>query len=80
MSTLCRYKYIFGKPNEGLHSYRIFNIAVVDLSLTILLAFLLSRIFNVNFWICFIILMLISVFFHTIFCVPTTITKWLGLV
>jgi hypothetical protein len=34
MSLLCKYKNMFGIPNKGLHSYRIFNIAIVDLTLT----------------------------------------------
>ena len=38
MWYFCKYKDIFGKPKTGLHSYRIFNIAVVDFLLTILLA------------------------------------------
>lgn len=28
--SLCEYKDIFGIPNEGVHSYRLFNIAIVD--------------------------------------------------
>ena len=38
---LCQYKNIFGKVNEGIHSYRIFNIAIVDVLLTILLSFII---------------------------------------
>ena len=34
----CKYKDIFGKPNEGIHSFRIFNISVIDTLLTIFLA------------------------------------------
>ena len=28
--SLCQYKDIFGKPGEGAHSYRVANVAVVD--------------------------------------------------
>jgi hypothetical protein len=43
---LCKYKNFFGKPGEGAHSYRIFNIAIVDLGLTILVAYILSFYFT----------------------------------
>ena len=42
MWDLCRYKHIFGKPNTGIHTYRFFNIAIVDVMLTILLAWLIK--------------------------------------
>ena len=35
MIDLCKYKDILGKPGQGVHSYRIFNIAIVDVILTI---------------------------------------------
>lgn len=38
MFDLCKYKDILGRPNEGVHSFRIFNIAIVDVLLTILAA------------------------------------------
>ena len=34
------FKDIFGKVGEGLHSYRIFNIAIIDVLFTILGAFI----------------------------------------
>ena len=38
MWYFCKYKDALGKPNEGLHSYRVFNISIIDVLLTILLA------------------------------------------
>ena len=40
---------IFGKEGEGVHSYRIFNIAIVDVIATIIGAYLLSIFFKINF-------------------------------
>jgi len=83
---LCKYKDLLGKPKEGLHSIRIFNIAAVDVLLTLILAFIISRFIKItsvsltNFWICLLLLILLSIFLHTIFCVETTITRKLGLV
>lgn len=45
----CPYRDIFGKPREGPHSYRIFDVAVVDSVLTVLLALFLQKIFFQNF-------------------------------
>ena len=38
MWYFCKYKDALGKPKEGLHSYRVFNISIIDVLLTILLA------------------------------------------
>ena len=35
----CEYKDIFGKVGEGVHSYRIFNIAIVNQPYLVLLVF-----------------------------------------
>ena len=76
-NPLCKYKDMFGKPNEGVHRYRIFNIAVVDVVSTIVVAFLISYFFEYTFWKTLIILFLLGIFFHRIFCVRTTIDKLL---
>jgi len=33
--SLCKYKNYFGEPGKGVHSYRIFNIAMVDVIQTL---------------------------------------------
>ena len=73
--NLCKYQNIFGAPNTGIHSIRIFNIAVVDLLLTIFLAILISNITKSDFIFIFIIVMIISILVHKLFCVKTTLTK-----
>lgn len=74
---LCKYKDILGMPNEGLHQYRIFNISIVDVILTIIVAFFISYIFHINFILTLIILFLLGIIIHKIFCVKTTIDKLL---
>ena len=74
---LCKYANTLGKPNKGLHSIRICNIAVVDLALTILLAFGVSKLFKINFGYTFIIIFIIAILLHYIFCVNTTVNKFL---
>jgi hypothetical protein len=80
---LCKYSNIFGKPNEGVHSIKLFNIALVDLGLTILLGYLIYLILNkylkvkIKLLLIFLILFLLSIIFHRLFCVRTTIDKLL---
>ena len=73
--NLCQFKNMLGKPGEGVHSIRIANIAIVDVILTIIGAWILGKLFNVKFWIMLIILFLSSIIIHRIFCVRTTIDK-----
>ncbi len=73
MINLCEYKDFFGKPKEGIHSYRIFNIAIVDLVFTIIIAWLISYFFKISFIMTTIILLLLGIIMHKIFCVNTTV-------
>jgi steroid 5-alpha reductase family enzyme len=87
MLGLCKYRNIFGVVGKGVHSYRIFNIAIFD----VLLAFILAIVIYViaqnegNTWVkqyvtlptAIIIVFLLSIFSHRLFCVNTTIDKLL---
>jgi len=66
---------MFAKPNTGPHQYRIFNIAIVDVVLTILLAYGISWYFNYPFLPTLGILFLLGIFVHRLFCVRTTVDK-----
>lgn len=70
---LCQYSNIFGEPGKGVHSIRIFNIAIVDVIATILSAILISWLFGLNFWCVLIVLFLLGIILHHLFCVKTTI-------
>jgi hypothetical protein len=76
-SSLCPYKNLFGKTNEGIHKYRILDIAIVDLISTIVLAYLISKYYNQDFKMILIILILLGIIMHRLFCVRTTIDKLL---
>jgi uncharacterized membrane protein YdfJ with MMPL/SSD domain len=73
---LSRYKDIFGRPKEGAHAYRIFNIAVVDVAATVIAAFLVARVFGVAFWKSLVALFIIGIVSHRAFSVRTTVDKW----
>ena len=75
--NLCeKYSDLFGNPGEGVHSLRIFNVAVVDVVLTVLGAWLISRVFG-GFWCWLVILFLLGIILHRMFCVRTTVDKLL---
>lgn len=72
-----KYKDIFGKPNEGAHSYRIFDIAIVDVISTIIVGIIISYFGHYKLWKVLAILFLAGILLHRLFCVRTTIDKWL---
>ena len=73
----CPYKYLFGKPNEGLHAYRFMNIAIVDVLMTVIMAFILSNLFTISFWKVLGSLFIMGIILHRLFCVRTTVDKLL---
>jgi hypothetical protein len=77
MFDLCEYKDIFGKPRQGAHSFRIFNVAVIDVFFTILAAFIVSYFANTNIYYTIIGMFVLGVISHRLFCVRTTIDKLL---
>ena len=64
-----------GIVNTGIHSYRIFNIAIVDFGLTVLASYFIAKYYLMDFITVFLILMLIGLIMHKLFCVDTTLTK-----
>jgi hypothetical protein len=76
MSGACKYSNLFGEPGKGAHALRAGGLAVVDLLATGGLAFLVSRYGCgrtdlLAFVLVFIILMLVAVLVHEMFCVNT---------
>ena len=75
MPGLCKYKDFFGKPGEGAHSYRIVNIAYIDVIFTVIMAWVISKLFTLSFGYTLIIVFLLGIVMHRAFCVRTTIDK-----
>ena len=69
----CKHRDIFGKPGEGVHSYRFMGIALVDAILTIIVAFYVSKKYTVSFVKTLIVFFSAGVIVHRLFCVNTTI-------
>ena len=72
----CPYKNILGIPDKGVHKH-LFGVAIIDVIMTILGAFLLSYFFKWNFIYTMIILFILGIISHRVFCVRTTIDKLL---
>lgn len=73
----CKYKNVFGEPNTGLHKYRIFNIALVDVLLTILFSYGISWYFKYPFFHTLGLMFFLGIVLHRLFCVRTTVDKFL---
>lgn len=78
---LCKYKNILGEPKKGLHSIRVFDIAIIDVLLTILGGYIINIFIPKSNYLTLIfiiiLLFIIGIILHKIFCVRTTIDKFL---
>jgi len=75
---LCQYKDILGKVGQGVHSYRIANIAVMDVLATVIAAFILHALFPAySTLLIMVVLFGLGIILHRIFCVRTTVDRWL---
>ena len=70
----CQFKNALGKPNEGVHSYRMFGIPIVDVFMTMLAAFVLAKVTNKTFISMFVFLLIVAFLLHWMFCVQTPVT------
>jgi len=75
--NLCKYKDALGIPDKGIHSYRLFGVAIADVIMTIIAALLLSYFYNFPFIHAFLVLFILGILLHRIFCVRTTLDKLL---
>jgi hypothetical protein len=75
----CPYKFIFGVPGQGVHSYRIFGLAFVDILGTILLAWWTSYLTHTRFWWNLAVWFVVGEVLHWVFGTPTAFLKFIGL-
>jgi hypothetical protein len=73
--NLCRYKDIFGVPSQGLHRYRLFDLAIVDVVLTFIGAYALSYFAQIRFYYVLGILVVTGILLHRLFCVRTKVDR-----
>lgn len=73
----CPYKNLFGKPGEGVHQYRIFDMGLIDIAVTIAVGCIIA---NATGWpIGWVLggLFLLGIVVHRILCVRTRVDRWL---
>ena len=71
-----KHKDIFGKPNTGLHKYKLLDTALVDYILTILLAIVFSYYTKVPLVLSTILWFVIGIVSHMLFGVDTEAIKY----
>jgi hypothetical protein len=74
---LCKYQNSLGVPHKGIHSYRLFGVAIMDVIFTIIGAMIISYFSKRSFVYTLIFLFLLGIILHRLFCVRTTIDKLL---
>jgi len=75
MFDLCKYKNVLGKPRKGIHSYRLFGVAIADVIMTLVGALILAYVFNWSFIYTALGLFILGIVLHRFFCVRTTLDK-----
>lgn len=71
----CKYRHIFGKEREGAHSIRLFDVAIVDLGLTVVGGILLAIFMHWNVLLTLAALFVLGIIMHRLFCVNTKINQ-----
>jgi hypothetical protein len=69
---------MLGEVGKGIHSYRIFNIAIADVLFTIIGAYIIHFFIPKYSFISILIsLFILGIILHRLFCVRTTVDKLL---
>lgn len=71
--SLCKYRELFGKERHGVHSLRIGDVAVIDVLLSLILAWILSKTLNINYSYSAAIVFWVASIFHWLFCLRKSI-------
>lgn len=75
MVDLCKYKNALGEPGKGIHSYRFFDVAIMDVIMTLIGAAIISYFSGYSFLYVAIFLFILGIILHRLFCVRTTVDK-----
>ena len=66
---------LFGVPGKGIHSYRFCGVAIVDVMMTVIIAWFTSFYFSIPLWKSFIAWFVAGEIIHLIVKVPTAIVR-----
>jgi hypothetical protein len=72
-------KKAFGEPKKGIHSYRVFNIAYLDVLITMIIAYFIQKIFypKTKYIKVLFFFVLSGIVLHRLFDVRTTVDKFI---
>jgi len=76
-TPLCKYKNLFGEPGMGIHKYRVAGISIVDVLVVIAGGILISYFSGWSIYPVLVVLFVLGIFVHRIFCVRSGIDKLL---
>ena len=77
MKSLCKYRNALGVPGKGAHSVRLGGVAIVDVVLTLVCAYIISYYARASFAWTAAGFFLLGIILHRLFCVRTTIDRLL---
>ena len=75
--NLCKYRNALGVPGKGAHSIRLGGVAIVDVIMTLLGAYIIAYFTRTSFAWTAAGFFLLGIILHRLFCVRTTIDKLL---
>ncbi len=70
---MCKYRHVFGEERKGFHSWRLFDVAIGDVLLTVLGAYWIAKALNVSFIATLILVFVLGIVMHRLFCVNTKV-------
>ncbi len=73
---LCKYTDILGIPGKDIH-FHVFGIAIVDVVMTFIGAFIISRTAGTSLFYTTLGLFLLGILLHRLFCVKTTLDNFI---
>jgi len=82
MTNLCpfaKYSNIFGPPETGAHKYKFLNTSIVDYVMTLIGIFVITFLTGFPLELVTIVVFILGIILHILFCVPTHTTKFLGI-
>jgi hypothetical protein len=77
LSRFMVYKNSLGIPGKGIHSYRFMGVAIADVIMTIIGSLIISFFIKKPFLLVLVVLFILGIILHQLFCVRTTIDKLL---
>ena len=75
--NLCKYRNALGVPGKGAHSIRLGDVAIVDVIMTLLGAYIIAYFTRTSFAWTAAGFFILGIILHRLFCVRTTIDKLL---